>query len=204
MQKSNNEAHIPNVTEKNGQSGESSSDLYSRLLKDRIIFLNGEIDDEIAGILIAEFLFLSKQNSEQEIHFYIMSEGGSLMPSFAIYDTMMHIKCPVATYCVGYAYSAGAFLVSAGTKGRRFCLPSARMMIHQPWCDGISGTSDDLEVEAEQARLSKHTLLSYLSENCEKSMTEVEKLCQRDSYFTAEQAKEFGLIDKVIPRKKQG
>lgn len=191
------EIHIPTVVEKN-----DSFDIYSRLLKDRIIFLSGGINEEIASVTIAQLLFLHKQNAEEEIHFYIMSEGGSALASFAIYDTMKHISNPIATYCVGYAFSAGAFLVSSGTKGRRFSLPSAKIMIHEPWCEGISGNTDDIQIEAEQSRITKQMLLSYLSENCEKDIAEMEKICQKDRYFLPEEAKNFGLIDKIVSRKK--
>ena len=133
---------------------------------------------------------------------YIMSEGGGVLPSFAIYDTMQYMTCPIATYCVGYAFSAGAFLLSSGTKGRRFSLPSARIMIHQPWCEGIEGSADDLKIEQKQADITKRMFLNYLCRNTGKKYDDMEGMCQRDVYFLPNEAKNFGLIDKIITKKK--
>lgn len=201
MSRTTSSVNIPTVIER-GAGGECSYDIYSRLLKDRIIFLNGEIDDDTATIIVAQLLFLNKEDPNEEIKFYIMSNGGSVFSALAIYDTMKHVTCPIATYCIGYAFSAGAFLLSSGTKGRRFSLPSSRIMIHQPWCHVLGGEAEDLQIEAEQAKITKQMLLNYLSENTSKSTAELERVCQRDTYFLASQAKDFGLIDKIVQRKK--
>jgi ATP-dependent Clp protease protease subunit len=193
--------NIPNVIEKDGTT-DRTYDIYSRLLKDRIIFLSGELDEELGSAIVAQLLFLNKSDPNAEISFYIMSNGGGVFPALAIYDTMKYISCPIATYCIGYAYSAGAFLLSSGTAGRRFALPSSRIMVHNPWICGSSGGAEDLRVEAEQAEITKRLLLKYLSENTNRSIAEWEKLCLRDKYFVASEAKEFGLIDKVVSRKK--
>jgi ATP-dependent Clp protease protease subunit len=194
--------NIPNVIEKDGTS-DRTYDIYSRLLKDRIIFLSGELDDELGSAIVAQLLFLDKADHDAEISFYIMSNGGGLFPALAIYDTMKYISCPIATYCIGYAYSAGAFLLSSGTAGRRFALPSSRIMVHNPWQSGSGGGAEDLRIEAEQAETSKHLLLKYLSENTKRTVAEWEKLLVRDKYFVAPEAKAFGLIDKVVSRKKR-
>ena len=201
MIKPRSSINIPNVIEKDG-NGDRTYDIYSRLLKDRIIFLNGELDEESGAAIVAQLLFLSKTDAQGEISFYIMSNGGGVFPALAIYDTMKHIPCPIATYCIGYAYSAGAFLLSSGTRGRRFALPSSRIMIHKPWHGSSGGSAEDIKIEAEQAEITKDLILKYLSENTKKSFSEMEKMCQRDKYFVASEAKEFGLIDKVLARKK--
>jgi len=194
--------NIPNVIEKDGTS-DRTYDIYSRLLKDRIIFLSGELDEELGSAIVAQLLFLDKSDPNAEISFYIMSNGGGVFPALAIYDTMKHISCPIATYCIGYAFSAGAFILSSGTLGRRFALPSSRIMIHQPWHGGSGGGgAEDIQIEADQAGITKHLILKYLSENTKRPITELEKICQRDKYFVASEAKEFGLIDKVVSRKK--
>ena len=188
--------YIPYVIEKTSQ-GERSYDLYSRLLKDRIIFLGDEVNQYTANSIVAQMLFLAAEDPEKDIQFYINSPGGSVTAGMAIYDTMQHISCDVSTICVGMAASMGAFLLSGGTKGKRFALPNAEVMIHQP-LGGTQGQASDMKIACEHILRTKDKLNRILAENSGKPIEEVEKDTDRDNWLTAEQAKEYGLIDDVI------
>lgn len=188
--------YIPYVIEKTSQ-GERSYDLYSRLLKDRIIFLGDEVNQYTANSIVAQMLFLAAEDPEKDIQFYINSPGGSVTAGMAIYDTMQHISCDVSTICVGMAASMGAFLLSGGTKGKRFALPNAEIMIHQP-LGGTQGQASDMKIACEHILRTKDKLNRILAENSGKPIEEVEKDTDRDNWLTAEQAKEYGLIDDVI------
>lgn len=191
-------ATIPYVIEQNSR-GERSYDLYSRLLKDRIIFLGEEVNETTAQIVIAELLFLESQDPGKDIHLYINSPGGMVTAGMGIYDTMQYIKCDVSTICVGMAASMGAFLLSGGTKGKRFALPNAEIMIHQP-LGGMSGMNQasDMEIEAEHIKRIKHRLLEIMASNCGKDYATLEKDCDRNNWMTAEEAKAYGLVDHVV------
>lgn len=187
---------IPYVIEKTGL-GERSYDIYSKLLKDRIIFLGEEINDTIASLVIAQLLFLESDNPDKDIHLYINSPGGSVTAGFAIYDTMKYIKCDVSTICIGLAASMGAFLLSGGTKGKRFALPNSEIMIHQP-SGGAQGQVTDIKIAVERALKNKKRLNQILSDNTGKSINDIEKDTDRDNFMSGEEAVEYGLIDKVI------
>ena len=178
-------------------AGERSYDIYSRLLEDRIIFLNGEIDDNVANLVIAQLIYLEGKNPDKDIFIYINSPGGSVSAGFAIYDTIQYIKCDVTTICVGLAASMAAFLLSSGTKGKRFALPNSEIMIHQP-LGGAHGQASDIEIQARHIARIKQKLNTILSENTGKSLKVIEKDTDRDNYMTAEEAKAYGLIDMVI------
>lgn len=186
---------IPNVVERTS-NGERGYDLYSRLLKDRIIFLADEINDQVANIVIAQLLFLEMDNPEADISLYINSPGGSVTAGMAIYDTMNYIKPDVRTVCVGMAASMGAFLLSSGTKGKRIALPNAEIMIHQPSA-GTKGKVTDMEIDVEHFLRIKQHLNEILSENTGKSVEQVKADSERDHWLTAEEAKEYGLIDHI-------
>lgn len=187
---------IPYVIENTGK-GERSYDIYSRLLKDRIIFLGEEIDDHVASIVVAQLLFLEAEDSTKDICIYINSPGGSVTAGMAIYDTMQYIKPDVSTVCIGMAASMGAFLLSSGTKGKRFALPNAEVMIHQP-LGGYRGQASDIKIHADWMLKTKEKLNRILSENTGKALSEVERDTDRDNFLTAQEAAEYGLIDKVI------
>ncbi|MFV0288668.1 MAG: ATP-dependent Clp endopeptidase proteolytic subunit ClpP [Mycoplasmatales bacterium] len=187
---------IPYVIEQ-ADGGERSYDIYSRLLKDRIIFLSGEIYDEMANVIVSQLLFLEMENPESDITIYINSPGGSVTAGLAIYDTINHIKCDVKTVCVGIAASMGAFLLSSGTKGKRYSLPSAEVMIHQP-LGGAQGQASDIEISAKRIIRMKEQLNKILSENTNKSMKQIQKDTDRDNFFSAEEAKAYGLIDEIV------
>ncbi len=191
---------IPMVIDQKG-SGERSYDIYSRLLEDRIIFLNGEIDDNVANLVIAQLIYLEGKNPDKDIFIYINSPGGSVSAGFAIYDTMQYIKCDVTTICVGLAASMGAFLLSSGTKGKRFALPNSEIMIHQP-LGGAQGQASDIEIQARHIARIKMKLNQILSENTGKSLKVIEKDTDRDNYMTAEEAKNYGLIDQIFVTRK--
>lgn len=191
---------IPMVVDQKG-NGERSYDIYSRLLEDRIIFLNGEIDDAVANTVIAELIYLEGKNPDKDIFLYINSVGGSVTAGMAIYDTMKYIKCDVTTICVGLAASMGAFLLSSGTKGKRFALPNSEIMIHQP-LGGAQGQASDIAIQARHIQHTKDKLNKILSENTGKPLKTIEKDTDRDNYMTAEQAKEYGLIDKIFVSRK--
>ena len=187
---------IPMVVEKTS-GGERAYDIYSRLLKDRIVFVSGEIGDEMANAIVAQLLFLQAEDSKKEISMYINSPGGSVTAGLAILDTMRTVKCPVATYCVGQAASMGAILLSAGEKGKRHALPNARIMIHQPW-GGAQGKASDIEITAKEILRLKEILNGILAEASGKTVEEVTKDTDRDHFMSAEEAKMWGIVDKVL------
>ncbi len=189
-------ALVPYVIEQTGQ-GERSYDIYSRLLKDRIIFLSEEVNDTTASLIVAQLLFLESEDPDKDIMFYINSPGGSVTAGMAIYDTMKYIKCDVATICVGMAASMGAFLLSSGTKGKRMALPNSEIMIHQP-LGGYQGQVTDIKIHAERFIAIKDKLNQILSENSGQPLEKVKADTERDNFLTAAQAMEYGLIDKVI------
>ena len=193
------DALVPMVVEQTGR-GERSYDIFSRLLNDRIVFLSDEVNDTTASLVVAQMLFLEAQDAEKEISFYINSPGGSVTAGMAIYDTMQFIKCDVSTICIGMAASMGAFLLSSGTKGKRFALPHSEIMIHQP-LGGARGQATDIQIQAEQILRVKRTLNEILSENTGKPLDVIEKDTDRDNYMTAQQALEYGLIDKIIAKR---
>ena len=187
---------VPMVIEKSGR-GERAYDIYSRLLKDRIIFIGEPIDDHIASLAIAQMLFLQLENKEQDINIYINSPGGSISAGLAIYDTMQYLSNAVATYCVGQAASMAALLLAAGAKGKRFCLPHARIMIHQPW-GGTQGSASDVSIQAEEILRMKKILNEILARHSGQSVKKIEKDSDRDKFMSADEAKEYGLVDVVL------
>jgi ATP-dependent Clp protease protease subunit len=186
---------IPYVVERTS-NGERSYDLYSRLLEDRIIFLSGEIDDALANTVVAQLIYLEAKDTTKDIALYINSPGGSVSAGMAIYDTMNFIKCDVSTTCVGLAASMGAFLLSSGAKGKRYAMPNSEIMIHQP-LGGAQGQASDIKIQAEHILKIKAKMNQILAENTGKSLEEIERDTDRDNYLSAEEAKEYGLIDKV-------
>lgn len=194
-----NMALVPYVVEQTS-AGERSYDIYSRLLKDRIIFLGEEINDQIASIVVAQLLFLESEDPEKDIMIYINSPGGSVTAGMAIYDTMRYIKPDVSTICVGMAASMGAFLLSSGTKGKRFALPNAEVMIHQP-LGGAQGQASDIRIQAEHILKIKERLNEILSENTGKPLETIVKDTDRDNFMSAAEAAEYGLIDEVIEKR---
>jgi ATP-dependent Clp protease protease subunit len=193
---------IPYVVEQTGK-GERTYDIYSRLLLDRIVFISGEVNDDMANAVCAQLLFLQSQDAEKEISVYVNSPGGSVTAGLAIYDTMQFIKCPIATYCLGQAASMGAVLLTAGTKGRRFALPNARIMIHQPW-GGAEGKASDIEITAREILRLKEVLNSILSKHSGKSMEDVVRDTDRDHFMSSAEAKEWGLIDEIVTPDAEG
>ena len=189
-------SYVPTVIESSSR-GEKSFDIFSRLLRERIIFLGTEIDDDVANSIVAQMLLLDSENPEKDIMLYINSPGGSVTAGFAIYDTMQHIRADVQTICLGQAASMGAFLLSSGAKGKRLALPNSRIMIHQP-LGGAKGQATDIEIEAKEIMRMKKELTSILAENSGQDIEKVQKDCERDYYMSAAQAVEYGLIDKVI------
>ena len=189
-------ALVPYVVEQTSR-GERSYDIYSRLLNDRIVFLSDEVNDTTASLVVAQLLYLEAQDPDKDIHFYINSPGGSITSGMAIYDTMQYIKAEVSTICIGMAASMGAFLLSAGAKGKRLALPNAEIMIHQP-SGGSRGQATDIQIQAERILRLKRNLNKILAANTGKSLEEIEKDCERDYFMTAEEARDYGLIDKVI------
>ena len=189
---------IPYVVEQTSR-GERSYDIFSRLLNDRIIFLSEEVNDTTASLIVAQLLYLEAQDPDRDIQFYINSPGGSVTAGMAIYDTMQYIKCDVATICVGMAASMGAFLLSAGTKGKRMALPNAEIMIHQPSA-GTQGQITDMAIHMKRLQTIKERMNHIMAENTGKSVEEVTAACERDNFMTAQEAMSFGLIDRVIER----
>jgi ATP-dependent Clp protease protease subunit len=187
---------IPYVIEKTGR-GERQYDIYSRLLEDRIIFLGTPIDDMVANSVIAQLLFLQKDNKNQDIDLYINSPGGSVTAGLAIYDTMRFLQCDIRTWCIGQAASMGAVLLAAGTKGKRHALKHSRVMIHQPW-GGVQGTASDVAIQAEEILKLKKTLNGILSTHSGRTIQQVENDTDRDKFMSADEAKEYGLVDEVI------
>ena len=191
---------IPYVVDQTG-SGERSYDIYSRLLEDRIVFISGEIDDASANTVVAQLIYLEAKNPDKDICVYINSPGGSVTAGMAIYDTMKYVKCDVSTICVGLAASMGAFLLAAGTKGKRFCLPNSEVMIHQP-LGGAKGQASDIEITAKHILQTKKKMIEMLAKNTGQSVKKVEKDVDRDYFMTADEAVAYGLVDKVITREK--
>jgi ATP-dependent Clp protease protease subunit len=180
--------------------GERAYDIYSRLLKDRIVFVGTPIDDLIANMIIAQILFLNMEDPSKDINMYINSPGGSVTAGLAIYDTMQFVKCDVATYCIGQAASMGAFLLAAGTKGKRYVLPNARVMIHQPW-GGAQGTASDIHIQATEILKLKEQLNRLLAHHTDKSKEQIEKDTDRDYFMSAEEARSYGIVDQVVTSK---
>ena len=191
-------ALVPMVVEQTGR-GERSYDIFSRLLNDRIIFLSDEVNDATASLVVAQMLFLEAQDPTKDISFYINSPGGSVTAGMAIYDAMQYIKCDVSTICIGMAASMGAFLLSAGTKGKRIALPHSEIMIHQP-LGGAQGQASDIKIRAELILRTRDMLNKILSENTGKPIEQIEKDTDRDNFMTAQQALEYGLIDRIITK----
>lgn len=187
---------VPMVIEQTNR-GERSYDIYSRLMKDRIVFIGTPIDDMVANIIIAQILFLQMEDSEKDIHVYINSPGGSVTAGLAIYDTLKFVKCDIATYCLGQAASMGAFLLAGGTKGKRYSLPNSRVMIHQP-SGGAGGTASDIHIQAKEILKIKEHLNQILAQNCGKTVAEIERDCDRDYFMSATEARDYGLVDAVI------
>ncbi|MCI5552178.1 MAG: ATP-dependent Clp endopeptidase proteolytic subunit ClpP [Christensenellales bacterium] len=188
---------VPVVVEQTNR-GERSYDIYSRLLKDRIVFLGGEIDDDLANIIVAQLLFLEMDDPDQDISLYINSPGGSVTAGMAIYDTMRYLKCEVSTLCIGMAASMGAFLLAAGAKGKRKALPNAEIMIHQP-SGGARGQATDIAIQAEQILKTKKKMNQLLSEMTGQPLETIAKDVERDNYMDADEALKYGLIDEIIP-----
>ena len=192
-------ALVPMVVEQTSR-GERSYDIYSRLLNDRIIFLSDEVNDVTASLVVAQLLYLEAQDPDKDVYLYINSPGGSITSGMAIYDTMNYIKCDVSTICVGMAASMGAFLLSSGAKGKRFALPNAEVMIHQP-LGGMQGQATDIKIHADRIIKIKEKLNKLLSEQTGKPLEVIEKDTERDNFMTAEEAQAYGLVDKVITKK---
>ena len=192
---------VPIVIEQTNR-GERSYDIYSRLLKDRIIVLSDEVNDVTASLVVSQMLFLEAEDPDKDIILYINSPGGSITSGFAIYDTMQYVKPDVSTICIGMAASMGAFLLSSGTKGKRFALPNSEILIHQPWVRGIQGQATDVKIHAEWLLKTKHKLNKILSENSGQPLERIEKDVERDYFMSANEAKEYGLVDDIMIRRK--
>ncbi|MCR5302507.1 MAG: ATP-dependent Clp endopeptidase proteolytic subunit ClpP [Lachnospiraceae bacterium] len=191
---------VPYVIEQTSR-GERSYDIYSRLLKERIVFLGEEVNDTTANLIVAQMMFLEAEDPEKDIHFYINSPGGSVTDGFAIYDTMHYVKCDVATYCIGMAASMGAFLLAGGTKGKRFVLPNSEIMIHQP-SGGAKGQATEIEIVAKQIIRTKERLNRILAENTGQPFEKIAEDTERDNWMSAEEALEYGIVDKIISDRK--
>jgi len=191
--------YIPIVVEQSGR-GERSYDIYSRLLKERIIFLGGGIDDHVANLVIAQLLFLEAEDPDKDIHLYINSPGGVVTSGMAIFDTMRYIKAPVSTICVGQAASIAALLLTAGAPKKRFSLPNSRILIHQPWMSGLSGQATDIDIHAKEILRMRTVINGLLAQHSNQSIEKVEKDVERDFIMSAAQAKEYGLIDEIITK----
>ena len=187
---------VPMVIEQTGR-GERSFDIYSRLLKDRVIFITGEIEDHMADLIVAQLLFLESDDPDKDVYLYINSPGGVVTAGMAIYDTMQYIKPDICTLCLGQACSMGSFLLSGGTKGKRFALPHARIMIHQP-LGGFKGQASDIMIHAREIERTKRILTEILAQNCGRPLADLERDCDRDNFMSAQEALDYGLIDKVI------
>jgi ATP-dependent Clp protease, protease subunit len=193
---------VPYVVEKSGRE-ERVYDIYSRLLKDRIVFLGTQVNDEVANIIVAQLLFLQSDDPKNDIHLYINSPGGSVSAGLAIYDTMQFITCDVATYCVGQAASMGAVLLAGGAKGKRYALPHSRVMIHQPW-GGAQGTAKDMEIQVYEILKMKKRLEEIIGQHTGKSAEQIAVASDRDNFMNPEEAKAFGLIDHIVSRIEDG
>ncbi|HMP90559.1 MAG TPA: ATP-dependent Clp endopeptidase proteolytic subunit ClpP [Kiritimatiellia bacterium] len=193
-----NSVLVPMVIEQTGR-GERAFDIYSRLLKERIIFIGTPINDDISNLVIAQMLFLQSEDADKDINLYINSPGGSVTAGLAIYDTMQFVKCPVTTYCVGQAASMGAVLLAAGTAGKRFALPNARIMIHQPW-GGAQGQATDISIQAKEILRLRDRLNEILAFHSGRKVEDIERDTDRDNFMSSEEAKNYGLIDSVLSR----
>lgn len=193
---------VPIVVEQTG-GHERSYDIYSRLLKDRIIFIDGEIHDMSADLIVAQILFLDSQNSDKDISLYINSPGGSVTAGLAIYDTIQSIKCDTQTICLGQAASMAAILLASGTPGKRFALPSSRVMIHQPW-GGVQGQASDISIQAKEIKRLKRLTIDYFAFHTGKAVDVVEADMERDFYMSAQDALEYGIVDQILPRREHG
>jgi ATP-dependent Clp protease protease subunit len=193
---------VPTVLEQTGH-GERAYDIYSRLLKDRIIFLGTEIDDNVANLIVAQLLFLQAEDPKKDIDLYIHSPGGSVTAGLAIYDTMQILSCDVKTYCVGQCASMGAVLLAAGAPGKRFALPNSRIMIHQPW-GGSQGTAADLDIQVKEILRLKQILNGILATHCNQTVKKIEKDTERDFFMSAQEAVEYHLVDHVVSRPERG
>lgn len=191
-------SYIPFVIERTGR-GERSYDIYSRLLKDRIILLSGEINDHVASSIVAQLLFLEAEDPEKDINLYINSPGGVITSAFSIYDTMNYIRSDISTICIGQAASAGAFLLSSGTKGKRFSLPNSRIMIHQP-LGGAQGQATDIEIQAKEILRLKSTLNEIMAQNTGQSIKKITQDTERDFFMSGEEAKQYGLVDEILTK----
>jgi len=198
---SKNQMLVPMVVEQTGR-GERAYDIYSRLLKDRIIFLGSAIGDEASSLIVAQMLFLQAEDAKKEISFYINSPGGSVTAGMAIYDTIQFLKCDVATYCVGQAASMGSILLASGTPGKRFSLPNARIMMHQPW-GGVQGAASDISIQAQEILRTRDILNGILAKHTGKSFEMVAKDTDRDFFMSPEEAKNYGLVDEVLAGRKK-
>jgi ATP-dependent Clp protease protease subunit len=195
------EYYIPIVVERTGR-GERSWDIYSRLLEDRIVFIGSPIVDVVANSVIAQLLYLQKADKARDIHVYVNSPGGSVSAGLAIYDTMQYVSCPVETVCVGMAASMAAVLLAAGTKGKRYALPHSRIMLHQPW-GGVQGTAADVEIEAEEILAARNVLNRILSKHTGRTLEQVERETDRNKYLSAEDARQYGVVDEVVESLKE-
>ena len=191
-------SYIPYVIEKTGR-GERSYDIFSRLLKDRIVMLSGEVNDQVASTIVAQLLFLEAEDPEKDIYFYINSPGGVITSGMSIYDTMNYIKPDVSTICIGQAASMGAFLLSSGAKGKRYSLPNSRIMIHQP-SGGAQGQSTDIQIQAQEIQRMKDDLNAILAENTGQKVAKIAEDTERDNFMSAEESKKYGMIDEVISK----
>ncbi len=191
---------VPYVVEKTG-NGERTYDIFSRLLKDRIVFIDGEINDATADLAVAQILFLESENPDKDISVYINSPGGSVTAGLAIYDTMQYVKCDIQTICMGQAASMGAILLAGGTAGKRYALPSSRVMIHQPW-GGVQGQESDISIQAKEIIRLKKLSIEYFAHHTKKSVEEVAKDMERDYYMSAQDALSYGIVDHVMPSRK--
>lgn len=191
---------VPYVIEQTGR-GERGMDIYSRLLRERIIFIGTPIDDHVASLIIAQLIFLEAEDSEKDINIYVNSPGGSVSAGLAIYDTMKYIKPDIATICVGMAASMGAILLAGGTAGKRASLPNSKIMIHQPWVGGLQGQTTDIEIHAKEMLKTRDTLYRILSEHTGKTIEQIAHDCERDYFLTADEAKEYKIIDHVFEKR---
>lgn len=198
--KEHNQMLVPIVVEQTGR-GERAYDIYSRLLKDRIVFVGTAINDEVSNVIVAQLLFLQAEDAEKDVNMYINSPGGMVTAGLAIYDTMQFLKCDVATYCVGQASSMGAILLAAGAAGKRYALPNARLMIHQPW-GGVQGQASDIDVQAREIIRQRERLNQILAHHTGKSIDVISRDTDRDFFMTADEGKEYGLVDEVVASRK--
>jgi len=196
-----NQMYVPMVIEQTGRV-ERAYDIYSRLLKDRIIFIGTPIDDNIANVVIAQMLFLQMEDVNKDINVYVNTPGGAITAGLAMYDTMQFVKCDIATYCIGQAASLGALLLCAGTKGKRFALPNSRIMIHQPW-GGVQGTAEDISIQTKEILRLRSKVNEILSSHTGKSLNKIKEDTDRDFFMSAQEAKEYGILDEVLANPKR-